>query len=94
MKRSLFMLVFLVLCTSGSMAAEPWFGRVLITNDDGIDNPRLIVLAQAFAKALLTQTQRNLANNGIVLSQLHRMHGPWPSNRCHQRQSAFHEGLW
>jgi len=30
--------------------ASAWPDRVLITNDDGIDNPRLIALAQAFAR--------------------------------------------
>ncbi len=30
-------------------AAQPWFSRVLITNDDGIDDPRLAVLAREFA---------------------------------------------
>lgn len=31
-------------------AGEPWFERVLITNDDGIDDPRLAALARAFAR--------------------------------------------
>lgn len=30
-------------------AVRPWFGRVLITNDDGITDPRLAALARAFA---------------------------------------------
>jgi len=40
----------LLLTTLSAGAAEPWFGRVLVTNDDGIDDPRLHALARAFAE--------------------------------------------
>jgi 5'/3'-nucleotidase len=50
MKRTLTILSLLVLAGVQSALADPWFGRVLITNDDGIDNPRLIALAEAFAE--------------------------------------------
>jgi len=40
----------LLLTASAAPAAQPWFTRVLITNDDGIDDPRLAALAQAFAQ--------------------------------------------
>ena len=46
-----FLLVLLLLlgAAAGSAAAGPWFGRVLVTNDDGVDDPRLAALARAFA---------------------------------------------
>lgn len=43
----LFVIAFLCLC-SGKKETETWFKRVLITNDDGIDSPGIIELAQAF----------------------------------------------
>ena len=43
-------MTLLLLFVSPSALAGPWFGRVLITNDDGIDNPRLKVLALAFSE--------------------------------------------
>jgi 5'-nucleotidase len=45
----------LIICASACAASSdgpadpPWFSRVLISNDDGIDNPRLKVLVDAFA---------------------------------------------
>ena len=41
-----------LLCLNAAPAAAektPWFGRILISNDDGIDNPRLMALVEAFA---------------------------------------------
>lgn len=39
-----------VAAVSGEVSADaPWFTRVLISNDDGIDDPRLKVLVDAFA---------------------------------------------
>ena len=62
MKR-FFSLVTLILVFAGSSAlAEPWFGRVLITNDDGIDNPRLKVLAQAFSEVAEVVVLAPMAN--------------------------------
>jgi 5'-nucleotidase len=37
------------LASSSSPEPIPWFTRILISNDDGIDNPRLKVLVDAFA---------------------------------------------
>lgn len=50
MRHFLSLVTLLMLFVGASVQAEPWFGRVLITNDDGIDNPRLKVLAQAFSE--------------------------------------------
>jgi len=36
--------------TPGFAGPAPWFSRVLVTNDDGIDDPRLGALARAFAE--------------------------------------------
>ena len=41
-------LLALILIASTANAA-PWFNRVLVSNDDGINDPRLHVLAEAFA---------------------------------------------
>lgn len=43
------LVVILVLIGGTAAWAEPWFGRVLITNDDGIDRPQIVALARAFA---------------------------------------------
>ena len=54
MSRSFPALLILVaiatLAAPGAAADAPWFSRVLITNDDGIDDPRIGVLARAFAE--------------------------------------------
>ncbi len=50
MKRFLALATLFILFAGPSALAAPWFGRVLITNDDGIDNPRLKVLAEAFSE--------------------------------------------
>ena len=47
--RPMLFVVVIILITSASPAATPWFSRVLVTNDDGIDDPRLHALARAFA---------------------------------------------
>ena len=45
------MLTILVISLTGSGPAEaPWFQRVLITNDDGVDTPQIQALARAFAQ--------------------------------------------
>lgn len=48
MTRLLF--VLLMLLPAVTAQATPWFGRVLITNDDGVDTPQIIALARAFAE--------------------------------------------
>lgn len=56
--RSLTFCSLLTICVLGVPAAatepaaspDPWFSRVLITNDDGVDSPRLATLARAFAE--------------------------------------------
>jgi len=49
MKR-LLIFCLLFVCCLGSAGADTWPARVLVTNDDGIDNPRLVALAKAFAE--------------------------------------------
>jgi 5'-nucleotidase len=39
-----------LLVPTAAAADGPWFGRVLVTNDDGIDDPRLLALARAMAE--------------------------------------------
>jgi 5'-nucleotidase len=48
-----FVIGFLSLC-SGQKETETWFKRVLVTNDDGIDSPGLVKLAQAFSQVAET----------------------------------------
>jgi 5'-nucleotidase len=50
MKRRILVLVLLIVGVSTAGAEAPWYQRVLITNDDGIDNPRLRAVAEAFAR--------------------------------------------
>ncbi|MBU2501448.1 5'/3'-nucleotidase SurE [bacterium] len=50
MMRSALTLILILAAVPPATVAEPWFDRVLITNDDGIDDPRLVALAQAFAE--------------------------------------------
>lgn len=51
--RFVFVLVFLAVATAGTappvQAETPWPGRVLITNDNGIHDPKIWALAKAFA---------------------------------------------
>lgn len=47
--KTLLSCALLLLLLAPARAAEPWFDHVLISNDDGIDDPRLVVLVQAFA---------------------------------------------
>ena len=62
MKRILSAVALLVFCAGNVPAAEPWFTRVLITNDDGIDDPRLVALARAFAEVAEVVVVAPLAN--------------------------------
>ncbi|MGD9547119.1 MAG: 5'/3'-nucleotidase SurE [Candidatus Krumholzibacteriia bacterium] len=50
MMRSALILLLILTSAHPASADGPWFDRVLITNDDGVDDPRLVVLAQAFAR--------------------------------------------
>jgi len=43
-------LAVLAVCAASVSAAGTWPERVLVTNDDGIDDPRLVALARAFAE--------------------------------------------
>jgi 5'-nucleotidase len=65
-----FTIVFLSWC-SGQKDTETWFKRVLITNDDGIDSPGLIELAQAFSKVAETYVvapDQNKSGSGDYMS--------------------------
>lgn len=62
MKRILSVVALLMLCAGNVPAAEPWFTRVLITNDDGIDDPRLVALARVFAEVAEVVVVAPLAN--------------------------------
>ena len=53
-------LAFLLLLTA--LPAAAWPARVLLTNDDGVDDPRLAVLARAFAEVAEVVVVAPLAN--------------------------------
>jgi 5'-nucleotidase len=61
MKRIVLIVALLGLVAT-QVAAEPWFKRVLVTNDDGIDDPRLQVLARAFAEVAEVVVVAPMAN--------------------------------
>lgn len=48
--RLLTVVLLLAAFSTAVASATPWFDHVLVTNDDGIHNPRLIALAEAFAQ--------------------------------------------
>lgn len=50
MKRVLTTITLLALAAGSAAAEAPWFSRVLITNDDGVDTPQIAALASAFAE--------------------------------------------
>ncbi len=54
--------IALVVAAPAPAADAPWFDHVLVSNDDGIDDPRLIALAQAFAKVARVTVVAPLAN--------------------------------
>lgn len=56
------LLLLLVLVTGSAARAEPWFTRVLITNDDGIDTPQIAALARAFAQVCSVTVVAPLGN--------------------------------
>lgn len=62
MKRIILIVAVLGIVSSVATATEPWFKRVLVTNDDGIDNPRLQVLARAFAEVAEVVVVAPMAN--------------------------------
>ena len=66
-------IAFLNLC-SGQKETETWFKRVLITNDDGIDSPGIIKLAQAFSKVAETYVvapNENKSGSTHYMASLH-----------------------
>jgi len=67
-----FVITFLNLC-SAQEEAVTWPKRVLLTNDDGIDSPGIIELAQAFSKVAETYVvapKQNRSGSGDYMSVL------------------------
>ncbi len=62
MSRCFAILLILLLCPAAALAGTPWFQRVLITNDDGVDTPQIAALARAFAEVCEVTVVAPLAN--------------------------------